>query len=184
MRLDPLDYRHLIQDALRGVARRSLEIVADQGMPGDHHFYVSFRTDAAGVVMPPHLRERYPEEMTIVLKTQFQDLDVGVDAFSVGLYFGGVLHYLMIPFEALLSFADPAVNFQVDFQQPEESETEEAPGSESSGSKGEADEAASGSLQEAPADNVVSLSGFRKNQASKTAGTAPAEDGPKPPQSG
>lgn len=176
MRLDPLDYQHLIQDALRGVARRSLEIVADQGMPGDHHFYISFRTDAAGVVMPPHLRDRYPEEMTIVLKTQFQDLDVGADAFSVGLYFGGVLHYLIIPFEALLSFADPAVNFQVDFHQVVEEGEAEATGSASS----EPADAAG----DTPADNVVSLSGFRKKKAGKSSDTAPGDDPPKPPRSG
>ena len=90
MSQDSLDYQILLQDALRGLVRRSLEIVAEPGFTGDHHFYLSFRTGAPGVVMPPHLRDTYPDEMTIVLKTQFKDLVVTEEAFSVGLYFGGV----------------------------------------------------------------------------------------------
>ena len=95
---DPLDYGALLQDALRHLVRRSLGIVAEQGMPGDHHFYLSFRTTHPGVVMPPHLRDSYPEEMTIVLKTQFHDLVVDDDTFSVGLVFSGVRYGLTVPF--------------------------------------------------------------------------------------
>ena len=155
---DPLDYRILLQDALRGVVRRSLEIVAEQGLPGDHHFYLSFQTGYTGVVMPPHLRQQYPQEMTIVLKTQFQELTVTEEAFSVGLFFGGVLHYLTIPFESLLSFADPAAGFQTAFQpiddltaDPEET----APGEPAD---------PTGDEPQATTDNVVSLAGFRKKK--------------------
>ena len=158
---DPLDYRSLLQDALRGVVRRSLEIVAEQGFPGEHHFYISFKTGASGVVMPPHLQQQYPDEMTIVLKTQFQDLTVGEETFSIGLFFGGVLHYLTIPFDALSSFADPAAGFQTAFQPltEEADETAEMELDEAT-EGGEADD----SEDESTTDNVVSFAGFRKKK--------------------
>ena len=158
---DPLDYGILLQDALRGLVRRSLEIVAAQGMPGDHHFYLSFRTDAPGVAVPPHLRDSYPEEMKIVLKTQFHDLVVDEEAFSVGLFFSGVRYGLTIPFASLLSFTDPSVGFQVAFQTAAQDEDEvpaEAAGSE----REEAAAAAAPGAGTPAADNVVSLSGFRR----------------------
>ncbi len=158
MNHDPLDYRILLQDALRGVVRRSLEIVAEQGLSGDHHFYLSFHTGSSGVVMPPHLRQQYPEEMTIVLKTQFQDLSVGDEAFSVGLFFGGVLHYLTVPFAALLSFADPAAGFQTAFQPLSDEEGSE----ESPMTPAENDLSEHG--PEPATDNVVSFAGFRKKK--------------------
>ncbi len=148
---DPLDYGLLIQDAFRGVARRSLEIVASHGMPGEHHFYLSFDTQMPGVMIPPHLKESYPEEMTIVLKTQFQDLVVDDDAFSVGLFFSGKLHHLMVPFYALLSFTDPSAEIQLSFK-PEAPEAEELDEEEAL----EAD---------ATTDNVVSFSGFQKRRS-------------------
>ncbi len=150
MNHDPLDYQILLQEALRGLVRRSLEIVAEQGFPGDHHFYVVFRTNAPGVVMPDHLRDSYPEEMTIVLKTQFADLAVTEQEFSVGLWFSGVLYYLTVPFAALSSFADPAANFQLAFQ-PMAPEAEEEPATVDP--PGDGDPAG---------DNVVSFPGFRK----------------------
>lgn len=155
---DPLDYRLLLQDALRGVVRRSLEIVAEQGLPGEHHFYLSFQTGFSGVVMPPHLRQQYPQEMTIVLKTQFRDLLVSEEAFSVGLFFGGVLHYLTIPFAALLSFTDPAAGFQTAFEPGEDAAD---PGEVSDAELPAAAE--EGEVRSAD-DNVVSFAGFRKKK--------------------
>ena len=155
-RQDPLDYGILLQDALRGPVRRSLGIVAEQGMPGDHHFYLSFRTDAPGVVMPPHLRESYPEEMTIVLKTQFHDLFVDDEAFSVGLFFSGVRYGLTVPFASLLSFVDPSIGFQVAFQNAAEDE-EDAPADRAESEREE--EATVGAPK---TDNVVSLASFRR----------------------
>ena len=154
---DPLDYNVLLQDALRGLVRRCLEIVSEQGLPENHHFYLSFRTDAPGVDVPRHLLDRYPEEMTIVLKTQFQDLSVGGDGFSVGLFFGGVLHYLTIPFAALTSFTDPAAEFQLAFQ-PAPMDEPEAPAPDA-GQEAAASDGGGGA-----GDNVVSLSGFRKRR--------------------
>ncbi len=154
MSQDPLDYQVLIQDALRGVVRRSLEIVAEQGLPGEHHFFIAFRTDAPGVVMPPHLRDSYPDEMTIVLKTQFKDLEVTEEAFSVGLYFSNVLYYLTVPFSALLMFTDPLVSFQLVFPPADEGEAETAGGDDA--------EVPEGSDDGGPADNVVAFSSSRK----------------------
>ena len=153
MNKDPFDYQILFQDALRGLVRRSLEIVADQGFTGEHHFYLAFRTGTPGVVMPSHLRESYPDEMTIVLKTQFKDLEVTEDEFSVGLFFSGVLYYLTVPFNALVAFTDPSVGFQLVFQPAEEGSQEAAV----------ADGPEDSEAGEPGADNVVSFSGFRKN---------------------
>lgn len=152
MNQDPLDYQILLQDALRGLVRRSLEIVAEQGFTGDHHFYLSFRTGAPGVVMPEHLRDSYPDEMTIVLKTQFKDLTVDDDAFSVGLYFSSVLYYLTIPFAALVTFTDPSASFQLMFQPPADA-AEETPAAESEDAAADAEKAAG---------NVVAFSRQRR----------------------
>ena len=144
----------MLQDALRGLVRRSLTVVSGQGMPGEHHFYLSFRTTAQGVVMPDHLRDQYPEEMTIVLKTQFRDLAVESDEFSVGLLFSGVLYYLTIPFAALLSFSDPSVGFQVVFQEEAERADDDAEADGDSEPPITSGETGSG--------NVVSFPGTRK----------------------
>ncbi len=149
---DPLDYGLLLQDALRGVVRRCLSIVAREGLPGDHHFYLAFRTQAPGVEMPAHLRDQYPETMTIVLKTRFRDLSVGEDAFSVGLYFSGALCYLTIPFDALLAFTDPAAEFQLAFQDlPEDAEATAAEAEDAEAT------AAGAPAAGAPAGNVVAF---------------------------
>ena len=155
MSQDPLDYQLLIQDALRGLVRRSLEIVAEQGFTGDHHFYITFSTGAPGVVMPHHLRDSYPEEMTIVLKTQFQDLTVDAEMFSVGLFFSGVLYYLTVPFAAVIRFVDPSASFGLDFEQQAADDQEEAPeadAAEASAAPAESEEGVG------DADNVVAFS--------------------------
>ena len=103
---------------MRGVAVRALQFASVEGMPGEHHFYVSFRTDAPGVAIPARLLAQYPEEMTIVLQHQFWDLKVNEPAglFSVGLSFGGVASTLVIPFAALTAFADPHAQFGLRFR--------------------------------------------------------------------
>lgn len=110
-----LPYGLWVEDALRGVVRRALEHSARFGLVGDQHYYISFRTSDAGVDIPGHLRARYPEEMTIVLQHQFWDLEVGTEAFSVSLRFGGRLSPLRIPFAAITGFGDPSVNFGLQF---------------------------------------------------------------------
>ena len=112
-----IPYDEIVQDALRSVVRRVLDRVhADGGLPGGHHFYVAFRTRAAGVVMPRHLLERYPDEMTIVIQHRYWDLLVDDVHFEIGLSFNQVPAKLSIPFAAIVSFVDPAVEFQLQFQ--------------------------------------------------------------------
>jgi len=108
---DPLRYDTWIEDALRSVIRRTLDFAAENGLPGEHHFYITFRTDADGVEIPAYLKAENQEELTIVLQHQFEDLVVNEDAMWVTLRFNGSPERLRIPFDAVLSFADPSVNF-------------------------------------------------------------------------
>jgi hypothetical protein len=113
---------------LRAVALRALEHASKHGLPGEHHFYITFRTDFPGVIIPPRLRAKYPQEMTIVLQHQFWDLKVETDPsrFSVGLSFGGVSSTLVIPSAALTGFADPHVRFALRFSVDREAQEETA----------------------------------------------------------
>ena len=115
---DLFDYPQMVQAALRGVVRELLARVAREGLRGAHHFYLSFRTDASGVVLPDHLLDQYPEEMTIVLQHQFWGLEVGDEEFSVTLSFQNRPEQLTIPFAAVTSFADPSVKFGLQFELP------------------------------------------------------------------
>ena len=112
-----IPYDEIVQDALRAVVGRVLgEVERSGGLPGNHHFYITFKTQAAGVDIPRHLVERFPDEMTIVLQNKFWDLKVGDDSFSVSLTFNQVAAQLFIPFAAITAFVDPAVNFALQFQ--------------------------------------------------------------------
>ena len=119
MDADRIDYQKLLQealrDALRGAVRLVLAQVADEGLPGEHFFYIGFRTDRPGVSVPRFLRDQYPEEMTIVLQNQFWDLEVDEESFAVTLTFGGSRQRLTIPFHALTAFADPSAEFGLRF---------------------------------------------------------------------
>lgn len=119
-----LPYARWTEEALRVVVQDALAHVAKQGLPGEHHFYLTFRTDLPGVSLPAHLRARYPQEMTIVLQHKFWDLAVDRTAgsFTVGLSFGGVPAMLTVPFRALTAFADPHVRFGLRFQSDAEPE--------------------------------------------------------------
>ena len=110
-------YDLMIEQALRSVVRRALTQVAKSGLPGNHHFYISFATKADGVVLPEPLRQRFPDEMTIVLQYQFWDLTVQPEGFGVTLSFSDKLEKLYIPFAAITSFADPSARFGLQFQQ-------------------------------------------------------------------
>jgi hypothetical protein len=162
-----LPYEAWTQDALRQVVARAVAHAGLHGMPGQHHFYITFRTDHPGVVIPPRLRAQYPQEMTIVLQHQFWDLklDEAAGLFSVGLSFGGAPASLVIPLQAVTGFADPAVRFGLAFQpvmpegtvdvaeaSPEAAEPQEEPASENQ--------------PETP--QVVSLDAFRRRPPSKT----------------
>ncbi len=112
-----IPYDEIVQEALRDVVGRVLhEVEKSGGLPGGHHFYITFQTRMPGVVIPKHLAERFPDEMTIVIQHRFWDLKVDDDEFSVGLSFGGVPTTLAVPFAAVTEFVDPAVDFSLKFQ--------------------------------------------------------------------
>lgn len=140
--------------ALRGVAVEALEHAAREGLPGEHHFYISFRTDHPGTNIPAHLKARYPQEMTIVLQHRFWDLvvDRAEQRFSVGLSFSGVPSMLSVPFGALTAFQDPQAHFGLRFEPDAAPVVEVAPAPEPPA--------------EAPAaqPQVVSLDAFRRKR--------------------
>jgi hypothetical protein len=117
MATDHIRYDILAQDALRGMVRTVLEDIAKSGLPGDHHFYITFDTGAEGVRVSQRMRAQYPQDMTIVLQHQFWDLIVTEEGFEVGLSFGGVPERLVVPFAAITAFADPSVQFALQFQE-------------------------------------------------------------------
>jgi uncharacterized protein len=158
-----LPYDRWTEEAMRNVALRALEFAAKNGLPGEHHFYLTFRTDHPETKVPGHLKARYPQEMTIVLQHQFWDLKVDEEAelFSVGLSFGGIPSTLVIPLGAITGFADPQVRLALRFtpEQPDalsagEPDAEPAPEPETAA---EADGPAPD-----PTPQVVSLDAFRK----------------------
>ena len=133
-----IPYDAIVQEALRAVVGRVLGEIVARGseLPGAHHFYITFKTHAAGVSVPPSLRERFPDEMTIVLQNKFWDLKVEEDHFSVGLSFNQIPAELVIPYAAITQFVDPAVDFGLQFQatvedmDPTETEDPENDGAE------------------------------------------------------
>jgi hypothetical protein len=109
------DYEHLVQESLRSVVRSALMQVSKSGLPGNHHFYISFRTDYPGVDLPDYLLEQYPEEITIVLQYEFWDLEVEEEFFYVTLCFNDIHERLTIPLQSIVSFVDPSVKFGLQF---------------------------------------------------------------------
>jgi hypothetical protein len=165
MAKDSIDYSQLVEQALRDVVRRALARVAETGLPGSHHFFITFRTDAAGVDIPERLQARFPHEMTLALQHEFWDLKVSDTGFSVVLSFDNKPETLTVPFAALLSFADPSVKFGLQFgQQPVPGSSTEAAGSKTSRSEPASDPKSKSPLQPGPsqAGEVVTLDSFRK----------------------
>lgn len=155
--VDEMRYEQLAQDALRGVIRAALErAAAPEGIPGEHRFFITFRTRAPGVAMPPDILAKYPEEMTIVLQHQYWDLAVEPDRFTVMLKFGGVPKVLTTPFNAITRFEDPAAQFLLQFEPPRAVEPAAPPPEPP---KGKASPPPAGD-DEGP--KVVSLDQFRK----------------------
>ena len=157
---DHMRYDILAQEALRGVVRKDLAEVSRTGLPGEHHFFISFATRAPGVRLSEELLKQYDKEMTIVLQNQYWDLKVTESAFEVGLSFNGQPEMLHIPFAAIKGFFDPSVQFGLQFDPataPDEREAEEA-------SADARTEAAEGDApaDEASGEKVVSLDAFRK----------------------
>jgi uncharacterized protein len=127
MPTDHIRYDVLARDALRGVLRRVLSDAAEHGLPGEHHFFITFLSKADGVKLSPRLLAQYPEEMTIILQHQFWDLVVTDERFEVGLSFGGIPERLVVPFAAVKSFLDPSVKFGLHFEPSEEDVAPEKP---------------------------------------------------------
>jgi hypothetical protein len=160
-----LPYDRWTESALRSVVLDALDYVARAGLPGEHHFYITFRTDDPGVVIPPSLKARFPEEMTIVLQHQFWDLrvDHATRTVSVGLSFGGVASTLVIPLGAVTAFVDPHVQFGLRFQA-------EAPaGQPAAAAAADTEEPAPEAQAEAapPQGQVLRLDAFRRKTPPK-----------------
>ncbi|MEQ8442384.1 MAG: ClpXP protease specificity-enhancing factor SspB [Alphaproteobacteria bacterium] len=184
MNEDLLGYNDMVEHAMRSVVRKALERAAKGGLPGNHHFYITFRTDHPDVMIPSRLMDQYPEEMTIVLQHQFWGLQPDDDGFDVELSFNQKHEHLRIPYSALVTFADPSVNFGLQFhvevdedeltaEQPEAASDEKGPTREEmaegsdkasaadAGEKADAEDAEDGSEEERN-DNVVTLDFTRK----------------------
>jgi len=124
---DSINYGQLMHQALQGLVARVLGDVARNGLPGDHHFFITFSTSAEGLELPDWLREQYPDEMTIVLQEWFANLEVTKDGFSVTLNFGDDQVPMFIPFDAIRTFVDPSVEFGLRFEETDEPTAEETP---------------------------------------------------------
>ncbi len=149
MPVDHIRYDILAQEALRGVVRTVLADAAEKGLPGEHHFKITFATAAPGVRLSERMRMQYPEAMTIVLQHQFWDLVVGDDLFEVGLSFGGITERLAVPFEAITAFYDPAVQFGFQFETIEAEAGGERPATGESGGQTTADENRAAGIRQA-----------------------------------
>jgi hypothetical protein len=169
MATDHIRYDVLARDALRGVLRRVLADAAENGLPGEHHFFITFLSTAEGVKLSPRLLAQYPEEMTVILQHQFWDLAVNEERFEVGLSFGGIPERVVVPFSAIKSFFDPSVQFGLQFEPSEataETRAAEHPAASQSPSPASALPAPAVSAEEPakPGDGaeVVRLDRFRK----------------------
>ena len=162
-----IEYDRMVQDALLGVVKNILSDASKQGLPGDHHFYIAFDTTHEEVSIPPYLRERYPEEMTIVLQNQFWNLTIQQDYFEVDLSFNQKRETLHIPFAALTGFLDPSVEFGLYFQHnPGDADFMDDDFSDAHPDS-TSDTPPSGAQEEAAKDDstkVVTLDAFRKKK--------------------
>jgi len=159
---DLLRYDLMIEAALRDVVRETVESVARDGLPGDHHFYITFLTKFPGVKVPDYLRKQYPDEMTIVLQYQFFGLKLEDDSIHVMLSFNNVKENLVVPIDAITTFADPSVNFALQFQNAGDAkQSDEKDGNAPVGDNEEKGAAASKENEDARG-KVISLDKFRK----------------------
>ncbi len=154
MSQDVLRYDRLIEEALRSVVREVLTETAARGLPGNHHFYITFKTSHDGVDIPPRARAQHPEEMTIVLQHQFWNLAVEDDHFRVTLSFNKREEELVIPFASITTFADPSVQFGLQFQSHHEATEDEE--------SAELPEAAADVSRDMAAGEVITLDSFRR----------------------
>ena len=162
-----IPYDEIVQEAMRAVVGRVLREIVSQGgaLPGEHHFFITFRTGAAGVSVPANLRERFPEEMTIVLQNKFWDLAVREDGFTVGLSFNQLPARLFVPFAAITAFVDPAVDFGLQFQAVADEDgslPHDAAGNDPETGIGSAEQPADADVEAEDGSNVVTVDFGRK----------------------
>mmetsp|Transcript_2157 Transcript_2157/g.3865 ORF Transcript_2157/g.3865 Transcript_2157/m.3865 type:complete len:170 (+) Transcript_2157:66-575(+) len=160
-----IPYGRLMHEAVCGVIREVLRKVAQEGLPGEHHFFITFDTRHEDVELADWLRERYPEEMMIVIQNWYDDLQVEEDGFSITLNFGDAPERLKVPFDSIATFVDPSVEFGWRFEQTDEENdgddpSPDGPGTSDDGPDGSADHSADAPVKEA---EVVSLDTFRRN---------------------
>lgn len=170
--MDTIDYPALIDTAMRHVVREALRDVDRHGLPGDHHFFISFQTNYPGVSISPQLKSRYPDEITIVVQHQFWDLQIYDDRFHIMLSFNNIPEKLVVPFDALTAFADPSIKFGLQFhgKRAAVSGAEEAPSCPVTGRQPHEKPQAAAFDEEAPSEEakpandekVISLETFRK----------------------
>ena len=172
----PLQYEQMVENAMRAVVRDALLEVAEYGLPGDHHFFINFKTDAPDVEMPAHLRAQHPNDIAIVIQHQFWNLLVDEVGFSIDLAFGGKREHLYVPFASLISFVDPSVEFGLQFARepaaslapPDQDPMLPAPEDPETADNADQDADQDAAQDAAPATdpdggkNVVSLDQFRK----------------------
>ncbi|MBT5434008.1 MAG: ClpXP protease specificity-enhancing factor SspB [Alphaproteobacteria bacterium] len=157
---DFLNYDFMVDDALRSVMVSALRLVEHQGLPGDHHFYITFRTDHPKAGVGGDLRAKYPEEITVVMQHQFWDLVVDDKGFQIGLSFNQMPQLLYVPYAAVTSFVDPSVKFGLQFRpQPGMEDNDDVPEAKETTALAPAPEAEPPS---ADSDNIVALDTFRK----------------------
>ena len=174
---DRIGYNAMVEEAMRSVVRKAVELAASEGLPGEHHFYITFRTDHPDASLPDHLHKRYPREMTIVLQHQFWNLSITDEALEVDLSFNQKLERLRVPLDALITFADPSVNFGLQFHPstPDEDEEDDileinddgamdasGDSSPNDGGTENGGDAPAADGEGHDADNVVTLDAFRK----------------------
>ena len=157
-----IDYGNLMHTAMRGLIKTVLRDVAERGLPGAHHFFITFDTTHPGVEIADWLRDRYPGEMTVVMQHWFENLDVGKEGFSVTLNFGDAPEPLYIPYDAIKTFVDPSVEFGLRFEAGDD-DTEVPEGRDATTNQAPSTDDAEAPSKPAPADGeVVSLDSFRK----------------------
>jgi len=170
MAKDHIRYDILTQDALRGVVRKVLSEVARTGLPGEHHFFISFSTRAPGVRISTRLLEQYDQEMTIVLQNQFWDLKTSETGFDIGLSFDGISETLFVPYSALKGFFDPSVQFGLQFEAAAEADTDAGKTTKSDDKQGGSEkELATPTAAKAPAKESAPANAQQKNNDKKPA---------------
>jgi len=167
--MDTLRYDRWIEDALKSVVRKALTYCQEHGLPGEHHFYITFATDHPDVIMPDSLRAQYPEEITIVIEHEYWDLEVAQDFFDVILSFNEVKTPIHVPFEAVTGFADPSVKFGLQFKMEilAEDDLEDDPDEDElilDDMPAQPDEEKTSGEPEEGKDNVIALDAFRNKK--------------------